>query len=384
MRKHIDSKKTMLTHSEAKVEFFKKYLERYLRILYLAPTIEEVSVFDVFCGTGIYDNGKKGSPIVAFDAIKKLRDEFGHNKKIKLIVNDGQGTKVSAVQNYINSSNTNYCDVSYRNQPAEMMFDEVLNLINKQHKNTRNLVFIDPYGYKEIKKATLEKLIDNKRTEIILFLPISHMQRFTPMAVESDLKYYEPLKEFVNSFFYETHPIRKQTVSAIDYINYVKDALRFNRYFSTSYYIERDESNYYALFFVTPHIYGFDRILDVKWQLDEEDGRGFKQPEVQSSLFAQQTKEINKNNNYSKLEEILKQSLQTPKTNQEIYETVLKNEFLPKHAAEIFKSWQNELSNFSVIEIDTNRPARKNSFYITWDSYNPAKNTKPKVRFALS
>lgn len=48
-----DAKKIMLLHSEAKIEFFKKYLERYLRILYLAPTIAEINIFDVFCGTGI-------------------------------------------------------------------------------------------------------------------------------------------------------------------------------------------------------------------------------------------------------------------------------------------------------------------------------------------
>lgn len=71
----------MLIHSEAKVEFFKKYLERYLRILYLAPSVDEINIFDVFCGTGIYDNAKKGSPIVAFDVIKNLRNEYGFNKK---------------------------------------------------------------------------------------------------------------------------------------------------------------------------------------------------------------------------------------------------------------------------------------------------------------
>src|ERR1044071_2918736 len=69
MKTTADAKRTMLLHSEAKVEFYKTYLQRYLHILYLAQTITEINIFDVFCGTGIYDNGKKGSPIVAFDAI---------------------------------------------------------------------------------------------------------------------------------------------------------------------------------------------------------------------------------------------------------------------------------------------------------------------------
>src|SRR5437868_5815025 len=100
-----DAKRTMLLHSEAKVEFLKKYLQRYLRILYLAPNISEINVFDVFCGTGLYDNEKKGSPIVAFEAIKAIRDEYGFQKPINLIVNDSESEKVGNVQSFIDQQN---------------------------------------------------------------------------------------------------------------------------------------------------------------------------------------------------------------------------------------------------------------------------------------
>lgn len=382
MKNKIDSKKIMLAHSEAKVEFFKKYLERYLRILYLAQGIDEINIFDVFCGTGIYDNGKKGSPIVAFDSIKKLREEHVHSKRINLFVNDSKGEKVSAVQNYIDSNNQNYCNVEYRNQAAEMMFEEISKIISNQNRNVRNLIFIDPYGYKEIKKATLETLLDKGITEIILFLPISQMQRFTTKAIESELEPYKPLKEFVYSFFSNSHPIRNQKVSALEYIKYLKVVLNFNKYFSASYYIERDESNHFGLFFVSPHIYGIQKILEVKWILDEEEGQGFKQITPQLTLFGEQTKQIAKENNYERLEKILKASLKTPKTNWDIYEIILRNEFLPKHANEIFKNWQENESNFKVTEIDTNKPARKNAFYVNWENYKN-NSSNPKVKFTL-
>jgi three-Cys-motif partner protein len=382
MKKLINSKKTMLIHSEAKVEFFKTYLERYLRILYLAHGIDEINIFDVFCGTGIYENGKKGSPIVAFDAVKKLRNDLGFDKRINLIVNDSQETKVSAVRDYIDSNNKNYCEVGYHKLPAEMMFEEVIKHINKQTRNSRNLVFIDPYGYKEIKKATLERLLQNERTEIILFLPISQMQRFTAVALENDLEPYKPLRNFVDSFFEENHPIKTQRVSAIQYIDFLKKQLRFGKYFSTSYYIARDESSFFGLFFISPHIFGFQKILEVKWALDEEGGRGFRQPEPQSSLFAIQSKELAHNDNYERLEKILKNSLQTPKDNWELYEIILENEFLPKHANEIFKNWQDKSKIISVTEINTGKAARKNSFYVNWENYkNNAGN--PKVTFTL-
>lgn len=379
MKKRTDSKNTMLVHSEAKVEFYKKYLERYLRILYNAPGIDEINIFDVFCGTGIYDNGKKGSPIVAFDAIKNLRAENPSIKRINLTVNDSEGEKVLLVQNYIDNENKNYCNVSYRNQSADLMFKEVISTINKQGKYSRNLVFIDPYGYKEIKRETLEDLLQNKRTEIILFLPIYFMQRFTQTAIESEKKAYKALKEFVNSLFYETHPIRTGAVDAIEYINYLKEAFRFNNnYFSTSYFIERDEGNYFGLFFISSHIYGFEKILEVKWALDDEAGRGFEKSEEVLTLpmFEQQVKELKKNDTYEKLERILRKALESPKTNQELYEIILKNEFLPTQAKEIFRNWQKNSSILQVIEVDTNKPARKGSFYIDYESYNPVKNTR--------
>ncbi len=373
----------MLAHSEAKVDFFKTYLERYLRILYLSEKINEINIFDVFCGTGIYDNGKKGSPIVAFDAVKKLRDELGYDKQINLIVNDSKNIKVSSVQQYIESNNNGYCNAEYKNQSAEMMFDEIIKTINQQNKTSRNLIFIDPYGYKEIKKSTLEKILENERTEIILFLPISQMQRFTSTALENEIEPYKPLREFVNSFFSASHPIREKTVNMLEYIDYLKEALKFKKYYTTSYYIKRDQGIYYGLFFISSHIYGFQHILDVKWTLDEDSGRGFKKPEKNTffSLFEAQEKELSRNENYQKLEKILKNALINPKTNWEVYEIILKNEFLPKHANEIFKNWQNE-SSLGVTEIDTGKPARKNSFYVNWKNYK-IKVSKPKVLLKL-
>lgn len=374
----IDAKKIMLAHSEAKVQFFKTYLERYLRILYLAPNIEEINIFDVFCGTGIYDNEKKGSPIVAFDSIKHLREEHGYSKRINLTVNDSEGSKVASVQTYIDTNNNGDCNVNYNVESADVMFSKILDAIAHQNLNSRNLIFIDPYGYKEIKKSTLADLLRNDRTEIILFLPISPMQRFTAHAVESDEKPYEPLREFVRSFFDPDHPIRKQTVSATKYIGYLKDALRFSNYYTTSYYIERDESNYYALFFISPHIYGFEKILEVKWQLDEEGGRGFRRAKP-PGLFDDQAKEINRIDNYAKLEEILNDYLKSPKNNREVYEIILRNEFLPKHAVEVFREWQQE-PNFEVVDFRTGEKVRKGTFHLNWESYRDA---NPKVRFTL-
>lgn len=380
-KKKNNVKDTLQIHSQAKVEFYEKYLIRYLRILCLAKPIKQINIYDVFCGMGIYEDGGKGSPIVAFDTIKKLYDEniqLGETK-ITLVVNDKSQERVNRVKDYIEKKNSNYCSVQYHNHDIKEMFDMVQQKVSKTHSNTRNLIFIDPYGYKDIKKEILYNLMENGKTEIILFLPISHMRRFTQKAIQDEETIqYIPLRQFVNSFFPENHDMIKEKVNVTEYIQHISEALKYQeQFYTTSYYIERDAVNYFALFFMSSHIFGFEKILEVKWQLDENDGRGFKIPQS-IGLFDKFFAEEDKNKNAEKLESILKRILNKPKTNRQIYEVTLKNEFLPKHTTEIFEKWQQENIKFKVLDLKTQEAARKKSFYISWKYYK-----EDKVKFIL-
>lgn len=385
MANRIDIQRTLQIHSQAKVEFYKTYLERYLRILCLSDYIKNINIYDVFCGMGIYDDGGKGSPIVAYEAIR----EFANNPKLRigdtkttLIVNDLKKERVENVKTYIETNHHSFCNVKYHNLDIDEMFKVVLKEVNDSASITRNLIFIDPYGYKNIRKELLFELMKNGKTEIILFLPISHMYRFTNTAIQDEETIqYEPLKRFVNSFFPNpSHPIRQSNFNVMEYIDYIADALSFNnQYYSTSYYIERDNANRFALFFITKHIFGFEKILEVKWELDEENGRGFRIPDYNLSLFAEEFAEDAKNTNAQKLESILIDYLKQPKTNCDIYEITLTKGFLPKHTNEILKKLQKNNPKFNAIDLSTNEDARKGSFYISYKYYN----NPPKVLICI-
>jgi hypothetical protein len=43
--KKINVKNTLQVHSQAKLEFYEKYLSRYLRILCLAPVIKHINIY---------------------------------------------------------------------------------------------------------------------------------------------------------------------------------------------------------------------------------------------------------------------------------------------------------------------------------------------------
>lgn len=174
-KKRTNAKSIVLPHSKAKLTLYSNYIEKYLAILSVVPFIDKIHVFDIFCGTGIYNDGKVGSPIIAFNNIVKV-DEFlrkSHKTSIKptvLYVNDLDKKNVKKVEQHL--SDQPVCpnlSVKYHNLDAQQMLEEVLNLVKLQSHKERNLIFLDPYGYSQIKRETIAKLMGSRKVEIILF-----------------------------------------------------------------------------------------------------------------------------------------------------------------------------------------------------------------------
>jgi len=378
--KEKDIKSTMQIHSQAKVEFYHKYLELYLVILYNTKYIQVINIYDVFCGMGLYTDGHKGSPIVAYDTIKKIFESNGKIKKVHLFINDIDESRVYKVKEYIDKNNMQMqcCEVSCFHENADDFLIKICNKVTKTNSNSRNLIFIDPYGYKQIKKEIIYQLMQNHRTEIILFLPISHMYRFTQYAVANeDISQYKPLSDFVKSFFSKDHPIvRNENITIIQYIDYIKGALSFdNLFYTTSYHIERNKNSYFALFFISPNLLGYEKNLEAKWALDTLDGNGFDTP-TEVGLFDEFFEKEAENKQSMRLTDLLMSFIkESPRTNIEIYKYVLDNEFLPKHANQVLSDLQNK-KRIEVLEYGTTKEARKKSFYL---SYQYSKEVQPKI-----
>ena len=377
MKKHKDNAKDiMLPHSHAKVEFYKEYLKRYIRILCLSQKVNKIRIYDLFCGIGIYKDGGKGSPIEAYEAICECLQEERFAKsgtQIFLTVNDIDSKKVESVKNHIDSlPSVANCKVNYYNKEFSNIVSIARNEISSFEPNTRNLFFIDPYGYKEITGEMLFDLLQNEKTEVILFLPVSFMYRFIKASLEDDAEQYEALRHFTDSLFNRDQKKELFQVQSIDdYVALLKKVLTFgSNVYTTSYTIERDKTNTFCLFFMTKHIFGLQKIVEVMWDLDELNGKGFRLPEpenLMTSLFEVQDKEKAKTENFERLKSLIVDEIsQHSCNNKTLYQFVLENGFLPKHANEVLKYLQNNDSKFYVNEAGTTTPARKNSFYLAW------------------
>lgn len=382
------SQNTMLAHSRAKVEFYEKYLERYLPIMSLTKYVNTINIYDVFCGRGVYENGGEGSPVRALKAIVETKKKYPSNTTFILRLNDYDQNNIDSVKQYIAQEVPDYrqyCDVKFASVDAESLLDNIANWMTKTRNDERNLLFIDPYGYKTIHKDTIEKLMRNGKTEIILFLPVSFMHRFKDYAFDPEAsESIAPLRKFTEDFFPEGHPMRnsEEEMNVHDYIECLKEVFSYGgKYYTASYQIEREKGKFFALFFMTSNLLGFEKILEVKWKLDEEDGNGFVLAKaclyVQTSLFEDVFAEEKRQQHSKKLRKYIEDFLQTPRNNGEMYKFVMRKGYMKTHAAGVLKQMQDE-GRLDVVDIKTGSQVRKGSFYVNYEGVN-----NPKVRYIL-
>ncbi len=363
-----DSQVTMYEHSRIKVQLLGLYIEKYLNILSLSKYIESVIIYDLFCGAGIYENGGKGSPIIFLEALSKIPPNLNSQNSFHLHFNDIKEEKIKELQKEINRTNLNSnksTSLTYSSVDYKKILPSVVTRFSGFRKS-RGFIFIDPYGYKEIRLSHIRELLRPGTTEVLLFLPTQFMFRFEEKGTP------ESLKEFISELI-PTSEYPKST-TGLDFIERLKDGFKSkigNDKFVDTFIITREKNQFFCLFFFTSHIYGFDRMLEAKWKLDEEDGRGWKY-NTTNDLFS--TVEVSPNT--YKLECGLKQFLTDFKTNAEIYEFTLHLGYLPKHSLAILTKFQNEDS----LDVNSEVKVNKGAFYLSYQNW---KNSPSKIRVKL-
>lgn len=376
------AKDVMKPHSEAKVRFYQKYLETHLLILSSAGFVKEIHIYDLFCGRGVYADGKTGSAIRAYETIREVRRQRPSSKRIVLHLNDKNPRHIEAVKGYIEShyqDEEKPCEVVYTQKDATEMLARLAarSWYGRRVDGVQNVFFIDPYGYKEIRREFLEHLMDSGSSEILLFLPISFMHRFTRHAFSDEVTPGAlPLKNLLTSFFHESHPIRTgKEMDVQEYIDHLTEAFTCGgRFYTTSYPIERNEKNQFALFFFSTSIFGYEKVLEQKWKMMDCWGFGFHLPEMQQGLFDEMFKKERLNEITEQFRVRLLDFMQRDcRTNKDMYRFAVESGFLPKHAKDVLRDLQKN-GRLQIVDMNTGEVIEKrNHFYVDYKGYrNPS------------
>lgn len=355
----LDVKKYLLDHSEVKVRLLGLYLRRFLPIIANNNYIEKISIYDLFCGEGVYENGGEGSPLVILRSIKELKESgvVRHTlPKIDAYFNDIKKEKVTKAKNEANNRGLIDETNGKIDFISEDYQEEVKKLVEQftKLKNEKAFVFIDPYGYKHIKASDLKSLLKTKKSEVLLFLPTQFMYRFDQNGTP------EALKDFIEELV--DYKDWKENDSVWKFINQLKEAFRLylgDEFFVDTFTIQKDANTVFCMFFFSSHIRGFEKMLEAKWDIDTEEGKGWEYNAAGPSLFYEYR--------MNPLEDKLNPFLQESRTNGDIYVFTLHAGFLPTHATEILNAWQKD-GKISIERTDGGK-LRKGAFYISYDNY---------------
>ena len=243
--------------------------------------------------------------------------------------------------------------MNFSSQDYKYLLNKLTNSVAK-FTNEKAFIFIDPYEYKHIKISHIREFLKLKKTEVLLWLPTQFMYRFetngTPTALKDFIEEIVPFKEWSSS------------ESVWKFVGQLKDGFQKGvglDFYVDNFTIEKDKNTVFCLFFFTPHIKGFEKMLEAKWEIDNEYGKGWTFTDNTPSLFydhktnplEEKIKVFLKNNNHS---------------NSELYEFTLRQGFLPKHTNEILFNWQ---SNGKIqVNLEDGSLARKKSFYLNYDN----------------
>jgi three-Cys-motif partner protein len=359
-----DVKKNLLSHSVVKVRLLGRYLERYLTIMSNVSYNEKIHIYDLFCGEGEYENNGEGSPLVILRTIKDLNSSGIIRRPLPPIecqFNDIDTKKVLKAKKAAEAKqliDESIVKVEYTSEDYQEEIKKLTDLFPKMKKE-KAFVFIDPYGYKHIRASDIKGLLIANNAEVLLFLPTQFMYRFDQNGTpESLIDFIDELVKYENW---------KENDSVWMFIDQLKNG--FRRFLGTEYFvdtftIQKDANTVFCLFFFSSHIRGFEKMLEAKWEIDREEGKGWEYNSSGLSLFFDQRT--------NPLEEKLKFFLQQPRTNGEIYEFTLHSGFLPTHTVEVFNSWQKK--GILTVELPGGKMARKGSFYISYDNYKSKPN----------
>jgi three-Cys-motif partner protein len=360
----MGAKKNLYEHSEAKVSLYSHYLSIYLNVL-SRSYVKNIYLYDLFCGEGIYNDGGKGSPIVALECIKNHYDS--NNQKcpnLYVTFNDsGQSDiepgklKIDRVKEFGDKILTpENVKVGYSKINYSTIIQKVIERTGKLSNDERALVFIDPWGYKDVTPTDIKGLLSNGKTEVILFLPIYFMSRFAEKAKDFEFKGGEALRKFLGELFYSIDKLPSYKNQA-EFIYLILEEFKkyLNLKFVDSFKIERENNQWFALYFFTNNEKGFVKMLESKWAIDKKHGTGFKQGDKYTlDLFD----EMSLSNYDKKVLLYLQENGKT--TNQDLFNLGRDNNFLPKHTKEVLDKIKKE-NGIEIISLD-GKPAL--SYYL--------------------
>ena len=372
------TRQTLADHSAAKVRVFTYYLGIYLNILGKTGAVDSVYIYDLMCGEGEYADKREGSALKGLREVLRYLTQYpAETLHINYLLNDAGMSDVEPARSKIERvrekaalipfepAHTQRLTVAYRALPlVDVMKQAIVRVQQLTAFRQKALLFIDPWGYKDVRTDDLKAALAGGQSEVLLFLPIEMMWRFTDSAYHEPFTGGQALQDWLKNLFPEALPL---FTDIHDFIQQFRQRLqqRLDVPYSSRFTLQAPNRNTYSLFYFTSNRKGLQKMLESQWKEDPDEGSGHR---------------ADQNFNLFKPGEIANYPARVyaylaaapSRTNEDLLEFGLTEGFLPKHTTAVLKDLP--VGRLRVWEPDG--PAlRRNTFYLN--------DPDRQIRFAL-
>jgi three-Cys-motif partner protein len=261
-------------HTEVKHTILKEYLNAWLPILtnhQIRTRNNDIIYIDGFAGPGKYQDGTKGSPIIAIDCL------LGHYQNL---IRTGVNFHYFFIEQHKERFDALTQTISefYPSLPENLKYftinDEFSNqiegIINRMKMGQSELpptfAFIDPFGYNGLPLMKIKKILTNPKSEVLINFSYKSINRF--------IETYDSRQEILDGLFgcddwrdfreIEDPEERTRKITGL----YRSQLMRIARYILSFEMKDRTNNISYYLFFGSNHREGFKYMKRAMWKAD--------------------------------------------------------------------------------------------------------------------
>jgi three-Cys-motif partner protein len=253
-----------------------------------AKGVQDVVYFDGFCGPGEYEDGTKGSPVLAAQLANAAVNKFP-NFKVHMICLDSRDGVISHLRT-MKAIRDHHPKVTLDVRVGEFAREIASLLENGQTRRHWPIFsFVDPFGFSDFSQSTLQLLMRNQSSEIFINLFCGFMNRFITHPDEQ-------VRQAIAGLIGEEN--LERVTKAEDGIAEICEIFREKLVHIGPHvrrFMMRDEKNTRdnALFFCGRNERGLEKIKEAMWKVDPISGASFSEyteikNENSPSLFGSQ------------------------------------------------------------------------------------------------
>ena len=242
-------KSDMDQHTKQKVAIYDAYLKRYLKIISQGG-YPRVNLYDPCAGKGKYGE-YDGSAVVACNNIR-AHASLAPKEGFHLFLNEPDSENREEL--------TKVCSYDFVECIDEQEAESFILKHCSQKCSGHKLWFIDPYGYTQVRKSSIAKIMSKRSTEVLLFIPLTFIYRFLKglngdgnlQSIARFLKDYSIAQEEAES-----------CSSAPEFADLISRKLQ--GLYGYSWHATMEEGPlHYSIVFIGKHHYGLEKFLEAR------------------------------------------------------------------------------------------------------------------------